>query len=206
MHEAHGRIGRSVEWTCPRAAIFPGLNLVGKGDGRPMVMATAGRSARQKLLDDRQTGGIVPQSTRLAQPTPGRAADAIDLHVGSRIRLARKALDMTQEALAGQLGITFQQLQKYEKGINRISASRLHHAARVLGVPVGFFFPAAEPAEPSEAGVTRTAMAETMDVLSTIDGIELSRAFAKIEDAAVRKRVLDLVRSIALSSGEGQQP
>lgn len=114
------------------------------------------------------------------------------------MRVARKATNLTQEGLATQLGITFQQLQKYEKGVNRISASRLHYAARILGVPVAFFFPQAE-AEAPAGSATNHPIADAMSFLSSEDGIELCRLFSRIEDAAVRRQVIDLLRSIAKS-------
>ncbi|HEX2255966.1 MAG TPA: helix-turn-helix domain-containing protein [Afifellaceae bacterium] len=160
---------------------------------------------RHMQLADRQPAGAAFRSGGPVQPAAGRATDAVDCHVGARVRVARKALNLTQEALATQLGITFQQLQKYEKGINRISASRLHHAAKVLGVPVAFFFPETEAAPPAEAGLSQP-IGQTMDFLGTMDGVELSRAFAGIEDAAVRRQVIELVRSIAASSQDGQEP
>jgi transcriptional regulator with XRE-family HTH domain len=140
------------------------------------------------------------QAREVSRPAAGRAVDAVDLHVGSRMRVARKAVNLTQEALAAQLGVTFQQLQKYEKGVNRISASRLHHAARVLGVPVAFFFPDADQGE-TEPAEGSAYSPDTLDSFSRVDGLELSRAFSEIADATVRRRVIELVRSIARSSG-----
>jgi len=126
----------------------------------------------------------------------------IDRHLGDRLRLARKALKLSQEALAEELGVTFQQVQKYEKGINRISASRLHHAAAVLGVPVSFFFPepasmsaAARPEEPSVPQAV-------MECLDTREGMELVLAFSRITDPKIRQHVLQLVRSVAAQPSE----
>jgi transcriptional regulator with XRE-family HTH domain len=129
-----------------------------------------------------------------------RRAGSIDIHVGSRVRMRRKMLNMSQEKLAEHLGITFQQVQKYEKGTNRIGASRLYQLARILDVPVAFFFP--EP----ELGASGLGMGEdagagyVMDFLATSEGIELNRAFAQIKDPKVRRRVIELVRSIASDS------
>jgi len=119
------------------------------------------------------------------------------------VRLARKALDLTQEALADRLGVTFQQLQKYEKGVNRMSASRLHQAAVVLGVPVSFFFP--EGAAAPAAGSATDQPLATMEFVNTEEGVELNRAFSQINNAAVRQRVIDLVQSLARSSGPAQR-
>ena len=127
------------------------------------------------------------------QPNP------IDIHVGSRVRLRRMMLGMSQEKLGEQLGITFQQIQKYEKGTNRIGASRLQHIARVLSVPVSFFFEDAPPtptAEPSGMAEPRSAN-YIVDFLSSSEGIQLNKAFVRIKDAKQRRRVIDLVRAMA---------
>ncbi len=128
------------------------------------------------------------------QPNP------IDIHVGSRVRLRRMMLSMSQEKLGEHLGITFQQIQKYEKGTNRIGASRLQHIARVLTVPVSFFFEDA-PATPGTELPTGMAEANStshvVDFLSSSEGIQLNKAFIRIKDAKLRRRVIDLVRSMA---------
>jgi transcriptional regulator with XRE-family HTH domain len=127
------------------------------------------------------------------QPNP------IDIHVGSRVRLRRMMLGMSQEKLGEQLGITFQQIQKYEKGTNRIGASRLQHIARVLSVPVSFFFEDA-PATPTDntSGVAEPAAVNyVVDFLSSSEGIQLNKAFVRIKDAQQRRRIIDLVRAMA---------
>jgi transcriptional regulator with XRE-family HTH domain len=127
------------------------------------------------------------------QPNP------IDIHVGSRVRLRRMMLSMSQEKLGENLGITFQQIQKYEKGTNRIGASRLQHIARVLSVPVSFFFEDA-PGTPGEAPTGMGEAKQTshvVDFLSSSEGIQLNKAFVRIKDAKLRRRIIDLVRSMA---------
>jgi len=127
------------------------------------------------------------------QPNP------IDIHVGGRVRLRRMMLSMSQEKLGEQLGITFQQIQKYEKGTNRIGASRLQHIARVLTVPVSFFFEDAPggPA-PGGAGMSEPKSASyIVDFLSSSEGIQLNKAFVRVKDAKVRRRIIDLVRAMA---------
>jgi transcriptional regulator with XRE-family HTH domain len=126
------------------------------------------------------------------QPNP------IDIHVGGRVRLRRMMLGMSQEKLGENLGITFQQIQKYEKGTNRIGASRLQHIARVLTVPVSFFFEDA-PGAPGEApGLAEEKQtSHVVDFLSTSEGIQLNKAFVRIKDPKLRRRVIDLVRSMA---------
>jgi transcriptional regulator with XRE-family HTH domain len=129
---------------------------------------------------------------------PTESPNPIDKHVGSRVRMRRMMLAMSQEKLGDALGLTFQQVQKYEKGTNRIGASRLQHICQILQVPVAFFFegmpsvpgaPQATGAPPSPAYVT--------DFLATSDGLRLTKAFMRIENAKLRRRIVDLVQEIA---------
>lgn len=131
-----------------------------------------------------------------------RRANTMDTHVGSRVRLRRMLLGMSQEKLGEHLGLTFQQVQKYEKGINRIGASRLYELAKVLGVPVQFFYDDA-PVE-AEAGLKYAAgfaegPAETyvVDFLASREGLELNKSFVRIADPRVRRSIVDLVRTLA---------
>ena len=128
-----------------------------------------------------------------------RRPNPIDVYVGSRLRLGRKILSVTQEKLAENLGVTFQQVQKYERGLNRISASRLHQAAQILDVPVTFFFPQADPPHSDEADCADDR-SEVMGFLCSSEGLELNRAFAQIKDPSMRRRVLELIRSIAAAA------
>jgi transcriptional regulator with XRE-family HTH domain len=122
----------------------------------------------------------------------------IDVHVGSRIRLRRNMLGLSQEKLGELLGITFQQIQKYEKGSNRVGASRLQAIASILNVSVGFFFEDAPGKAPSENGFAEGSSADyVVDFLSTTEGLQLNRAFVRISDAKVRKRIVDLVKVLA---------
>lgn len=127
-----------------------------------------------------------------------KAPNPIDIHVGSRVRLRRMMLGMSQEKLGEHLGITFQQIQKYEKGTNRIGASRLQHIATTLKVPVAFFFEDApgSPAEVEGFGESRPT-SYVVDFLSSSEGLALNKAFVRIEDGKVRKRVVDLVRALS---------
>ena len=120
----------------------------------------------------------------------------IDIHVGSRIRLRRNILGISQERLGEKLGITFQQIQKYEKGTNRVGASRLQAIASILGVPVSFFFDDAPGATASEM-VEGKAMNVVLDFLGTAEGLQLNRAFVRIHDRAIRRRIIELVRALA---------
>jgi transcriptional regulator with XRE-family HTH domain len=131
-----------------------------------------------------------------------RCANTMDTHVGSRVRLRRMLLGMSQEKLGEHLGLTFQQVQKYEKGINRIGASRLYELAQVLGVPVQFFYDDA-PAQAQAGLALVSGFAETpsetyaVDFLGSREGLELNKAFARITDPRVRRSIVELVRSIA---------
>jgi len=107
-------------------------------------------------------------------------------------------LGMSQEKLGEQLGITFQQIQKYEKGTNRIGASRLQHIAAVLNVPVSFFFEDAPGPRPDAEGFADSSSSSyVVDFLSSSEGLQLNKAFVRIKDPKVRKRVVDLVKSLA---------
>ncbi|MCF3639184.1 helix-turn-helix domain-containing protein [Rhizobium sp. TRM95111] len=123
----------------------------------------------------------------------------IDIHVGSRIRLRRTMLGMSQEKLGESLGITFQQIQKYEKGTNRVGASRLQNISSILNVPVSFFF---EDAPGEGVGVASglseaTSSNYVVDFLSSAEGLQLNRAFVKLTDPKVRRRIVDLVKALA---------
>jgi transcriptional regulator with XRE-family HTH domain len=127
--------------------------------------------------------------------------DPIDIHVGARLRMRRMMVAMSQEKLGAALGITFQQIQKYEKGANRIGASRLQQIANILQVPPAFFFEEAPAAHGPSAGFAEPAPAAySPDVPATAEGLQLNRAFAQIRDPKVRRRILDLVVSLAQES------
>jgi len=134
------------------------------------------------------------------QPNP------IDIHVGSRVRLRRMMLGMSQEKLGENLGITFQQIQKYEKGTNRIGASRLQHIARVLTVPVSFFFEDAPGGVAAEPGgmAEQPSASYVVDFLSSSEGIQLNKAFIRIKDAKLRRKVIELVRAMAGTDDDDQ--
>ena len=128
----------------------------------------------------------------------------IDIHVGSRIRLRRNMLGMSQEKLGENLGITFQQIQKYEKGTNRVGASRLQAIASILSVPVAFFFEDAPGRENGNASGLAEDNSTTyvVDFLNSAEGLQLNRAFVRIADAKVRRKVVDLVKALAAEGEE----
>lgn len=127
-----------------------------------------------------------------------KAPNPIDKHVGSRVRMRRMMLSMSQEKLGDALGLTFQQVQKYEKGTNRIGASRLQQISSILQVPVSFFFEGA----PNVPGLVPVGTGDTpspayvSDFLATSDGLALTKAFVQIKDSKLRRRIVDLVEAI----------
>ncbi|PNG26443.1 helix-turn-helix domain-containing protein [Methylocella silvestris] len=137
----------------------------------------------------------------------------IDRHVGSRVRMRRVILGMSQEKLGEALGLTFQQVQKYEKGANRIGASRLQQISRTLDVPPAFFFEGAPSFESAPGGATPAlGVAEeanssyVADFLSTAEGLHLNMAFARIHDPKVRKRIIDLISVLAGDDAISEAP
>ena len=125
----------------------------------------------------------------------GKSPNPIDKHVGSRVRMRRMMLDMSQSGLGNALGITFQQVQKYEKGTNRISASRLQQVCHILQVPIPFFF---EGAPAGDALPGRLPSPDpTTDLMTTRDGLALVKGFIRISNVQLRRRVVNLVEELA---------
>lgn len=156
--------------------------------------------ANDTLLDD-EVADDAPKGSRRANP--------MDVHVGTRVRLRRMLLGMSQEKLGEHLGLTFQQVQKYEKGVNRIGASRLFDLARVLGVPVQFFYDEAPSLMHSASAASgfgeQPDESYVVEFLGTREGLELNKAFARVADPKVRRSIVDLVRALAGdSSGDSQ--
>ena len=140
---------------------------------------------------------VISGKFRAAKTTsamPKKQANPIDIQVGNRVRIRRMLIGMSQEKLGDLLGLTFQQVQKYEKGVNRIGAGRLYEVARILNVPVDFFYEGVGDAP----GLSDSEVAPpVLEFVSSGEGLQLSLAFMKIKDAKVRKRVLDLVKSLS---------
>lgn len=126
-----------------------------------------------------------------------KAPDPIDRHVGSRVRMQRVLMKMSQEKLGEALGLTFQQVQKYEKGTNRIGASRLQQISKTLNVPPSFFFEGAPNDVASDGLAEESSSQYVVEFLSTAEGLHLNRSFARIRDPKVRKRVIDLIVTLA---------
>lgn len=127
-----------------------------------------------------------------------KTPNPIDVHVGTRVRARRVLVGMSQEKLGEQLGITFQQVQKYEKGTNRIGASRLFRIAQILGVPVSYFYDEM-PQDPVGISALAEARSEQymVDFISSAEGLQLNKAFLRIHDPKVRRKVVDLVKALA---------
>lgn len=128
-----------------------------------------------------------------------RQPNPIDIHVGSRVRLRRILVGMSQERLGEEIGLTFQQIQKYEKGSNRISASRLYQISHILNVPVQYFFEDVPESDRRQAGAGngRGATHEIIDFISSAEGLQLNKAFADIGDPAVRRKLVELLKTLA---------
>ena len=131
-----------------------------------------------------------------------KTPNVIDVHVGSRIRIRRTMIGMSQERLGASLGVTFQQVQKYEKGTNRVGASRLQNMAAVLSVPISYFF----DGSPGAATESDSAEADTITrLMNSKDCIALAKAFVGIEDKKIRQKVLALVRALSAENAKAPQ-
>jgi transcriptional regulator with XRE-family HTH domain len=142
--------------------------------------------------------GSDPLMAREKQP------NQVDVDVGRRIRIQRKNKGLSQSGLADALGITFQQVQKYEKGTNRVGASRISHIAQILEVPVAFFFDGNQPQAGEEGSIDHeTKATELMKFVASPVGRDLNEAFMQIRSHSVKKRVVNLVKALALNSEDG---
>ena len=144
---------------------------------------------------------------RRGRPPAGKP-NPVDIHVGQRIRLRRTLLGMSQEKLGEALGLTFQQVQKYERGANRVGSSRLFQLARVLDVPVSYFFEemSAETTARAKAAATDPGLAEDTsegyqaDPMTKRETLELVRAYYRITDPKLRRRLFDMTKALAAAS------
>lgn len=130
-----------------------------------------------------------------------KEVNPIDGQVGNRLRLRRMVMGLSQEKLGEMLGLTFQQVQKYEKGVNRIAAGRLYQLAHILGVPVDYFYEGL-PQNGADGNEGNSDAMRVMEFLSGGEGLQLSLAYMGIKDQKVRRRVLDLVRCLAEETSE----
>ena len=130
----------------------------------------------------------------MSAETP-RDTNSVDVHVGQKVRLRRTLLNMSQEKLGEALGVTFQQVQKYERGVNRIGAGRLFYIGQVLDVPVSFFF---EGLRASASGFGENDQTPFVnDLLSSPEGIQLAAAFSRLRNPDVRRKFIDLMKVVA---------
>ncbi len=147
---------------------------------------------------------------RVKRETSGRGTgrpNPVDVHVGARVRLRRTLLGMSQEKLGDAIGLTFQQVQKYERGANRIGSSRLFDLSRVLDVPIEFFFDempgdvaASSPAQ--TRGMAEAPVSYELDPMAKRETLELVRAYYKITDPHVRKRLFELTKALGAAAGK----
>jgi transcriptional regulator with XRE-family HTH domain len=136
-----------------------------------------------------------------------RSANAVDRRLGQRVRTRRLEIGMSQERLAEILGVTFQQVQKYEKGVNRIAASRLFAISSALDMPIARFFEGLSPVRrgAASAGVAEDADDYLQDALATPEGMQIMTLFASIKNPKVRRRVVDLVRALSDEEAQGKK-
>jgi transcriptional regulator with XRE-family HTH domain len=138
-----------------------------------------------------------------AEEKGSRRPNPVDIHVGGRVRFRRMLLGMSQEKLGERLGLTFQQVQKYEKGVNRIGASRLFDLSQVLQVPIQFFYEEAPGTldqnnlDHGRGFAERGSESHIVEFLNTRDGLEMNKAFVRIHDIKVRRAIVELVRQLA---------
>jgi transcriptional regulator with XRE-family HTH domain len=155
-------------------------------------------AARPMMRAKSRRAGTVSKSTEGGAGRHGRGTgvpDPVDVHVGARIRIRRLLIGMNQETLAKALGLTFQQVQKYEGGANRVSASRLSQIADVLGVPIAYFFSDLDLA----GGAPGPHELEARERMQRPEVIELIRSYYAIGDARIRRQFLDMVKAVAQS-------
>ncbi len=143
---------------------------------------------------------------RAKKQTSRKGPNPIDIHVGARVRLRRHLLGLTRQTLAKAVGVTYQQLQKYERGVNRVGASRLFNLGRALDVPVSFFFEDLSPEAAGSGKLRARGLSEAPasvlepDLLSRRETVELIRAYYRVTDPGLRKRVLDLLQALGKAS------
>ncbi|HET8728189.1 MAG TPA: helix-turn-helix transcriptional regulator [Alphaproteobacteria bacterium] len=153
----------------------------------------------------------MPEKSRTRRPVGRPKIDKphpIDVHVGRRVRLRRTLLGMSQEKLGEAIGLTFQQVQKYERGANRVGASRLYDLSRVLDVPVSYFFddaPDVLAGAPGD-GAEQPSEPQGRDPMAKRETLELVRAYYRIADPAIRQRLFELTKAIARDPREGEEP
>lgn len=145
-------------------------------------------------------------ASRTSESSEGRMPNPVDAHVGRQIRTRRKILGLSQERLAGDLRLTFQQVQKYERGANRVSASKLYEVARTLQAPISYFFEGlADPVGDRQPGVADAGSDQFVhDFLMTPEGLDMAEHFPRIRSPRARRKILELVRALAEAPDEDE--
>jgi transcriptional regulator with XRE-family HTH domain len=166
-----------------------GLSLTQSNGGAVQLLASSSSKTNPLWVKRRR---------REAQDMSTKVTDSVDRHVGSRVRVRRLMLGMSQEKLGKALGLTFQQVQKYEKGTNRVGASRIQQICEILQIPVSFLFEGSPTAiSKAESLNEAPSPAYVYDFLATSEGLALTRAFTRITDAKLRRSIVDMVEQIA---------
>lgn len=174
------------------------------GGDKPVRKAAAkSPPAKSRAAKSFAAEGADDRPARISAGRPG-VPNPIDIHVGGRVRLRRTILGMSQEKLGESLGLTFQQVQKYERGSNRIGASRLYDLSRVLDVPISFFYEDIPPEVAGQSPRLRAGLGEAppapyreTDPMARRETLELVRAYYKVKDPMVRKRIFELCKAMA---------
>jgi transcriptional regulator with XRE-family HTH domain len=161
--------------------------------GSPGSRAEALQDSQPRIFD----AGLCGDGNAKENGMATKAPNPVDRHVGSRVRMRRMMMGMSQEKLGDAIGLTFQQVQKYEKGTNRIGASRLQQISQTLQVPVAFFFEGSPTAPGSAVGTEAPSPSYVSDFLASSDGLALTKAFMQIKDTKLRRRIVELVEGIA---------
>lgn len=125
-----------------------------------------------------------------------KTPNPVDIHVGTRVRLRRLMLQMSQDKLGAKLGVTFQQVQKYERGANRVSASRLWGMSEILEVPIEFFFEGLRSGSEASGFAEGDETPMVYDFINSTDGVQLASAYSRISDPKIRRQILQLVRAL----------
>ncbi len=131
-----------------------------------------------------------------------KVPNPVDVHVGARVRLRRLMMQMSQDRLGDKLGVTFQQVQKYERGANRVSASRLWGMAEILDVPIQYFFEGIKEQSAAAGFAEGDETPMVYDFINSTDGVQLASAYSRIADPKIRRQVLQLVRALGSEKSE----
>ena len=145
------------------------------------------------------------QNKKVARNRANGAPEAVDVHIGRRVRRRRTVLGISQAKLAEALGLTFQQVQKYERGANRISAGRLHFISDILGVPISYFFDGILPSfnkAQQKIGLSASLAEHRHDPMLDREALELVRAYYKINDPLIRRRIFELTKQLGKTSDD----